>query len=347
MSASLGSFTPVAQRVVTLARRPSGDPIEEDFAIVERALPPVGQDEILVENVSMSVDPSVRIRMREQSPAYMPRFDPGDPLVGFCVGRVLASRSSRFAEGDFVSHNLGWRDYEVLSTADKGYRGPARLEVDDIRTPTAYLNALGTSGLSAWAGLFRVGELHSNDVVYVSAGAGSVGSLVIQLAKLNGCTVIASAGSDEKADYITRVLGADHGFNYKTISAADALGSLVPDGIDLYFDNVGGEQLEAALDALRYRGRVVLCGQVSGYSGELRGPRNLFNAISSGLTLRGFLSRMYFEDLPVFRDEMTAWLRKGVIHQRETLYQGLDAVPTAFVDMLAGRTTGKVLVEIT
>jgi NADPH-dependent curcumin reductase CurA len=308
--------------------------------------------EVLVRNTWTSIDPALRLRLRERVPrGYFPAFPLGEPMAGIStVGEVVASRAPGFAPGDVVRHGAGWREYAVVEAGAESLGGIAtltRLDVD-AAPPEAYLGALGASGLTAYAGLFHVAELRDGDVVWVSAAAGSVGSLVAQLAKLHGHRVIGSAGSDDKVRYLLDTLGLDAAFNYKRGALSELLRAAAPDGIDVYFDNVGGDHLEAALGALRKRGRVALCGAISEYdtSEPVPGPSNLFLAVANDLTLRGFRGSSHVALMDEMLREVGAWLRAGRIRYEQTVVEGLENAPEALASVLRGATKGKTLVRI-
>ena len=287
----------------------------------------------------MSVDPYMRGRMDDR-PSYMPSWQLGETCQGAAVGEVVASRSPRYAEGDVVVHQLGWREYAKLD------RGLQKVDTEGVPA-SAYLGVLGMPGLTAYVGLLDIAGLREGDVVFVSAAAGAVGSLAGQIAKLRGHTVIGSAGSAEKVEWL-RALGFDHAFDYHD-GVRKQLAAAAPDGIDVYFDNVGGEHLEAAIGSLRTHGRVALCGSISGYNATSPppGPRNLGLAVGKRITMRGFIILDHFDRLPAFLDEVGAWVREGKVQFRETIVEGgVDAAPRAFIDLLRGANTGKMVVKL-
>jgi NADPH-dependent curcumin reductase CurA len=306
--------------------------------------------EVLVRNQWCSVDPGMRLQMRPTGPSgYFPAFGLDAPLAGMAVGEVVESRAEDFEPGDVVCHALGWRDYAVVPAGAHHLGGVGALRrIDiDVAPPKAYLGVLGGPGLTAYVGLLHVAGLREGDVVWVSAAAGAVGSLAAQIAKLNGHVVIGSAGSDEKVAMLLDEFRLDAAFNYKSAPVADQLRRAAPQGIDVYFDNVGGGHLDAALASLRRWGRVALCGAVSEYdSTSTPAVRNLFQAVANDLTLRGFRGSSYVEHRPAFERDVGAWLREGRIRYRETIVDGLERAPEAMVDLLSGRTTGKTLVRI-
>lgn len=342
------STIPSERREIHLVRRPRGIPEPADFSLVRVPLPELGEGEFLVRNSWMSVDPSMRIRMHADSSEYLPSFALHEPLQGFAVGRIVASRSPEFPVGRHVLHSAGWRDFAVLTPGDNRWRGPVLIDVDEIRTESSYLNALGATGVTAYMGLLEVAALRDGDVVFVSGAAGGVGTLVVQIAKLKGNVVIGSAGSPEKIAFLKERLGVDAAFCYRDGEVEALLRKAAPDGIDVYFDNVGGDHLEAALEVMRPGGRVALCGAIGRYNAEgpAPGPANLFNATVKGLTLRGFLARMFVDRVDEFRADMTRWLTSGQVTPVETVITGLENAPDAFIGMLSGTNVGKTLVRI-
>lgn len=331
---------------------PRGEIRPSDFRVVEAEVPEPRVGEVLVRNTWTSVDPALRLRLRERVPTgYFAAFPLGEAMAGIStVGEVVASRAPGFAPGDVVRHGAGWRDYAVVHAGTESLGGIAtltRLDVD-AAPPEAYLGVLGASGLTAYAGLFHVAELRDGDIVWVSAAAGSVGSLVAQLAKLRGHRVVGSAGSDEKVRYLLGTLGLDAAFNYKRGALPELLRAAAPDGIDVYFDNVGGDHLEAALGALRKRGRVAMCGAISEYdaSEPVPGPSNLFLAVANELTLRGFRGSSQAALMDEMVGELGAWLRAGRIRYEQTIVDGLEHAPEALARLLRGDATGKMLVRI-
>jgi NADPH-dependent curcumin reductase CurA len=275
--------------------------------------------------------------------SYVPPFALGETLDGGAIGEVVASRAGGLEEGDLVLHDRGWREYAVL---DAKY---ARRIDPDLAPLPAYLGVLGNTGLTAYAGLLDVAGLREGDVVFVSGAAGAVGSVAGQIAKLRGHTVIGSAGSAEKVAWLRDELGFDAVFDYHDGRVAKQLRAAAPDGIDLYFDNVGGEHLEAAIGALRRGGRVALCGAISSYNATEppAGPRNMHLAIGKRLTLRGFIVFDHFDRRGDFVREVGGWLRAGRLHARETIVDGgIEQAPQAFIDLLRGANTGKMLVRL-
>jgi hypothetical protein len=338
-------------REVHLHRYPEGAVREDDFRVVEVPRPEPGPGEVLVRNTWCSVDPGMRLQMRPAGPAgYFPSFALDAPMGGMAVGEVVASNADGFSPGDAVAHALGWREHAVVDAGSVGLGGVGTLRrVDTSIAPVeTYLGVLGGPGLTAYVGLLEVAGLREGDVVWISAAAGAVGGLAAQIAKLKGHFVIGSAGSDEKVRMLLEDYGLDAAFNYRAGPVAEQLRAAAPDGIDVYFDNVGGEHLEAALGALRRWGRVAICGSISEYenTGPAIGVRNLFQSVANDLTLRGFRGSSYVERRPQFEREVGAWLREGRIRADQTVVEGLERAPQAIVALLNGRTTGKALVRI-
>jgi hypothetical protein len=332
---------PQTSREIQLAARPVGEPKESDFRLTEVELPDPGDGQVLVRNEWMSVDPYMRGRMNDV-PSYMPPFKLDEGLYGGAVGQVVEANGGALAPGDWVLHQLGWRDY-ALAPADQ-----VRQVDVDLAPPQTYLGVLGMTGLTAYVGLLDIAGLREGDVVFVSGAAGAVGSLAGQIAKLRGHTVIGSAGSPEKVAFLTDELGFDAAFDYHDGPVAELLGAAAPNGIDVYFDNVGGEHLEAAIGALHTHGRVAMCGAISGYNATdpAPGPRNLALAVGKRLTLRGYIILDHFDRMADFAREVGAWVGEGKVTWRETVVEGLDNAPGAFIGLLRGENTGKMLVKL-
>jgi NADPH-dependent curcumin reductase CurA len=331
---------PVTSREIRLAARPQGVPVESDFALAEAELPDPADGEVLIRNAYVSVDPYMRGRMNE-SRSYVPPFALGEAMTGGAVGRIVSSRSPRWAEGTWVVHSLGWREWALSD-------GRGLLPVDPALAPVSTaLGVLGMPGFTAWYGLTQLGEPQEGETVFVSGAAGAVGSVAAQVARLLGCRVIASAGSDEKLAWL-RELGVDEAFSYRDRPVHESLREAAPDGIDVYFDNVGGDHLEAAIGALRLRGRIVACGAISRYNDtEARpGPRNLFMVVTKRLTMRGFIISDHNDRLPEFVAAMAPWVQDGAVRYRETVVDGIENAPQAFLGLLGGENTGKMLVRV-
>jgi NADPH-dependent curcumin reductase CurA len=329
-------------REIHLKSRPQGEPTPSNFELVEVDIPEPAEGQVLVRNHFMSVDPYMRGRMNDTK-SYVPPYQIGRPLDGGAVGQVVRSRSAAFKEGDFVVGNGGWREYSVGDA--KGYT-----PVDPGVAPLqAYLGVLGMPGQTAYVGLLEIGQPKAGETVFVSGAAGAVGGLVGQIAKVKGCRTVGSAGSAEKVKHLREKLGFDAAFNYKDGPAAQALDALCPEGIDVYFDNVGGEQLDAALGKMKNFGRIALCGAISQYNATHRppGPSNLVLAVGKRLTLRGFIVSDHREHYADFVREMSGWLREGKVTLQETIVEGgLGKAPEAFIGLLRGDNTGKMLVKL-
>jgi hypothetical protein len=319
-------------RAVTLASRPQGAPQESDFEIREAG---DGEGDVLVGNVFVSVDPYMRGRMAGIR-TYVEPFQVGDVIEGAAVGRVLESSHDGFATGDWVLSMLGWREQGRTS-------GDTLRKLDPkIAPPSTALGALGVPGFTAWVGLVDVGRVEEGETIYVSGAAGAVGSAVVQIAKRKGLRVIGSAGSPEKVEWL-RSLGVE-AFDYRETPAREALA----DGIDVYFDNVGGEQLEASLNALRDFGRVIACGAIARYNDERPepGPRNLAYIVSKRLRVEGFIVIDHFARYGDFLAEVGPWVAAGELECRETVLDGLESLPTAFAGLFRGDNVGKMLVRL-
>ena len=332
-----------------LVRRPHGVPVDEDFALVEHELDAPVDGQVLVRNTALSVDPYMRGRMNDVK-SYVAPFELDRPMDGGAVGvveRVGPDASdaggSELAVGDPVLHGLGWRSHALLPAAHVR-------RIDTGRVPaTAYLGVLGMPGRTAYAGLTRVAEFSAGDDVFVSGAAGAVGSLVGQFARLKDAgRVIGSAGGPAKVAWLRDEVGFDAAIDYRAGPIRDGLARAAPEGIDVYFDNVGGDHLEAALGALRTHGRVALCGAISTYNATepAPGPRNLFLAVGKRLTLRGFLVRDHDDLGRRFEAEVGQWLADGELVWRETFVDGLESAVRAFRELLGGGNTGKMLVRL-
>jgi NADPH-dependent curcumin reductase CurA len=334
---------PTVAREIHLASRPHGEPSPSNFELVTTELADPGPGQLLVRNLVMSVDPYMRGRMNDV-PSYAPPWQIGEPARGGAVGTVVASGADAVPVGSLVLHEAGWRDYALIPAEQAQV-----LHREEGLSPSLYLGALGMPGLTAYAGLFRIGEFRPGDTVFVSGAAGAVGGLVGQFARLRGAKrVVGSAGSADKVRFVTEELGFDAAFNYRDRAVADQLQDAAPDGIDLYFDNVGGEHLQAAIGALNMHGRVALCGSISGYNATERpaGPNNLGLAVGKRLTLRGFIVLDHHDLAAEFSQTVGGWLRAGQVQVRETVVDGLDNAVSAFIGLLRGENTGKMIIRI-
>ena len=333
--------TPTASsRQWQLIRRPSGWPVADDFRFVEVELPALADGEVRVANEFVSVDPYMRGRMSEAK-SYAAPYELGKAMYGGAVGEVVASTVDSHREGDLVLHQQAWRDVA---------RGPAKdfKVVDRSVPPSQYLGALGMPGLTAYAGLLRVAGYQPGETVFVSGAAGAVGSIVGQLVKARGGTVVGSAGSPEKVAWLTQELGFDAAFDYKAGPVADQLAAAAPDGIDVYFDNVGGEHLEAAIGALKVHGRAAICGMISAYNATTppAAPRNLMQIVGKRLRLEGLLVWDHYDLEDQFLAEVGPMVADGRIVAQETVVDGLEHAVDAFLGLLAGSNTGKMVVRV-
>lgn len=329
-------------REIRLKNRPTGMPTEDDFELVDRRIPGIKKGQILVRNAYLSVDPYMRGRMGERK-TYVAPYELEKPMEGGCVGQVIESRSERFEEGDHVLSDKGWREFYVSD-------GEGIVSIDPGVAPLQhFLGIQGMPGFTAYVGLLDIGQPKAGETVFVSAAAGAVGSLVCQIAKIKGCRVVGSAGSEEKVDWLEREAGIDTAINYKSAENLwDEFRKHCPDGIDVYFDNVGGAHLEAAINAMNEHGRIVLCGMISTYNATRppRAPRNLVSAITKRLTLRGFIIHDHRGREPQFQQDMGRWFNEGRIQAKETLVQGIEKAPEAFLSLFTGETFGKMLVKL-
>jgi len=327
-------------REIRLVSRPKGIPTADNFALDQIELEPLQDQQVLIRNLFMSVDPYMRGRMNDGK-SYVPPFELGKPLEGGAVGEVVESRAREFKPGDAGTSNLGWREYFIASPK---VLHPVSREIHPL---SVYLGALGMTGMTAWVGLNLV-EVKAGDVTFISGAAGAVGNVAGQLAKLRGCRVIGSAGSAEKVKFLREECGFDFAFDYKAGPVLEQLNLAAPDGIDVYFDNVGGETLEAALSALRVQGRIIACGGISGYNEEKPkpGPSNLFNMIAKRLTMKGFIVRDWLDRLGEFEKEVGGYFRAGKLKNKETVVEGIDQAVGAFIGLFEGKNVGKMVVKL-
>ena len=332
-------------RQICLTEYPIGMPTDNNFKLVQVEVPePTKEGEFLVRNIWMSVDPYMRGRMREGGGnSYIPSFKLDQPLDGACIGQVIVSKNDQFSVGEYVLGMYGWREYWLSNGLDV-------IKINQKIAPIqSFLGTFGMTGLTAYVGLLKIGELKDSDTVFVSAASGAVGSIVCQIAKINGCHVIGSAGSEEKVKWLIHQAGIDFAFNYKQMDDISAeLIKVCPDKIDIYFDNVGGKHLEAALENMKTFGRIVLCGMISQYNSNspISGPSNLFLAITNRLKLQGFIVRDHYNILNEFHTAMAKWVSEGRIKWKETVVEGIENAPKAFLGLFKGENFGKMLVKI-
>jgi NADPH-dependent curcumin reductase CurA len=330
----------IISREIRLASRPKGRLAAANFTMAQTEVDSPQEGEVLVRNLFMSVDPYMRGRMDDRK-SYVPPFEIGKALEGGALGEVIESRAPNFRQGDVVVSGLGWREY--FKAPAKALR-PVNREVEP---PSIYLGLLGTTGLTAWAGL-QMAEIKKGETLFVSGAAGAVGSVAGQLAKLRGCRVVGSAGSEEKVRFLLEECDFDSAFNYKTQPMGQVLKQAAPDGLEIYFDNVGGETLQAALSAMKVHGRIIACGSISGYNDEKPrpGPSNLFNIVIKRLTIKGLLVLDWLNRWGDFEKEVSEHYRAGRLKNRETVVEGLDRAVEAFIGLFDGLNVGKMIVKL-
>ena len=333
-------MTEIISREIHLVSRPQGMPTAANFELVENKLAPLADGRVLVRNLYMSVDPYMRGRMNDAK-SYVPPFELGQTMTGSAVGEVIESRAEGFKTGDIVTSTLGWREY---FSSEAQALHPVNREIQPL---SVYLGTLGATGLTAWAGLHLVG-VKAGDVIFISGAAGAVGNVAGQLAKLQGCEVIGSAGSSEKVKFLQDECGFDRVFNYKDAPVLEQLDRAAPDGIDVYFDNIGGETLAAALSVLRIHGRIIACGGISGYNTDrpTPGPSNLFNITTKRLTMKGLIVIDWLDRQHEFEAEVGGYFQAGKLKNKETVVEGIDRAVDAFLGLFDGKNIGKMVVKL-
>ena len=323
-----------ASREIHLVRRPEGLPRPEDFAVVGVVLADPAEGEILVQNLLMSVDPYMRPRFNADQAL-------NEALIGGGIGRVVASRNPKFATGDLVRHGAGMREAFISDG-----RGVSVLKPDPALPLSVYMHALGGTGITAYGGLLETGRLKDGEQVFVSTAAGAVGSVVAQIAKLKGCYVVGSTGSDAKAAWLRDEVGLDAVINYHTQPLQAALKAATPKGIDVYFENVGGAHLDAALTRMNVGGRIPVCGMISTYNGGGDPVSGLFNIIYGRVTLQGFVASDFGHLNSAFMADMTGWLKDGRLKFQETVLDGFERAPEGLIGLFQGRNAGKMLIRV-
>ncbi|HEX4739900.1 MAG TPA: NADP-dependent oxidoreductase [Caulobacteraceae bacterium] len=321
-------------REIHLVRRPQGMPRPEDFAVVEADLPEPADGQVAIQNVLMSVDPYMRPRFAADQAL-------GEALIGGGIGRVVASANPGFAVGDIVRHGAGMRERFVSDG-----RGLQALKPEPGLPLSVYMHALGGTGITAYGGLLETGRLKDGEQVFVSTAAGAVGSVVAQIAKIKGCYVVGSTGSDDKARWLKDVVGLDAVINYKKEPIRPALEAATPKGIDVYFENVGGEHLDAALLRMNVHGRIPVCGMISTYNGGGEPVRGLSNIIYRRVTLQGFVASDFGHLQAQFVADMTRWLKEGRLKFQETILDGFERAPEGLIGLFEGRNAGKMLIRV-
>ena len=330
-----------SNRQVVLAARPQGLPKPGDFKIESAPVPELSPGQVLVRNLWMSVDPYMRGRMSDRK-SYAPSFEVGKPMVGRAIGRIVQSKHPSLKEGAVVSSMLGWREYFVSS-------GDGLNPLDPSLPLAAYLGVLGIPGFTGWYGLKMIGKPEAGETLVVSGAAGATGSLVVQMGKIVGCRVVGTAGTDDKCAYLTKELGADAAINYKKAGdLLEALRPACPAGIDIYFENVGGPLLDAVLRLVNLHARIPLCGMISQYNLDPPdpGPRYLFSMIGNRVLMQGFIISDHLSLYPEFLAEVGGWLKSGRVKREETIVEGLENAPRAFLGLFSGDNLGKMIVKL-
>lgn len=331
----------ITSREIRLNSRPVGVPTADNFELASREMPEPKEGELLIKNLFMSVDPYMRGRMVDRK-SYIPSFQIGEPLSGGAVGEVIASKHEGYAVGEYVTNFMGWQEYAVSN-------GQGLLKVDPALPLSAYLGTVGMPGQTAYFGFLDIGQPQAGETVFVSAAAGAVGSVVCQIAKIKGCTVIGTAGSDEKVSWLKEKIGVDIAINYKTAgNLTKALAEAAPQGIDIYFENVGGDHLEAAIAVMNPHGRIPMCGMISQYNATepTPAPRNLSMVIGKQILIKGFLVGAYRNRMGEFVQDMQEWIQTGQLTWEETVYEGIENAPRAFIDLFSGGNMGKMIVKL-
>ena len=326
-----------------LKERPVGRVKREDFDLVEEPVPSIGDGEALARVLWLSLDPTNRVWMTD-APGYLPPVQIGEVMRGGALARIVASNHPRYSEGEIVQGMFGWQDYAVLSDSNPGQPVPQGLDVP----LSAHLGAIGMTGLTAYFGITDVAQVQEGETVVISAAAGAVGSVAGQVAKILGARVVGLAGSAEKCAWLTGELGFDAAINYKDDDWREQLKAATPDGIDVDFENVGGEIMEAVFARLNIGGRVALCGLISGYNDEGGpvGPRNFGALIAKRARVQGFLILDYFGRWAEGATQLATWIAEGRLQHRETVAEGLESAPVALNQLFDGTNTGKLVVHV-
>jgi NADPH-dependent curcumin reductase CurA len=329
-------------KTIYLKNRPSGEPSLNDFEFKEESKPSPSDGEILLKSKYISVDPYLRGRMRSGE-SYIEPFKVNEPIESVIIAEVISSNSPNFKEGDFVTGMLKWKQFQVS-------KGIGLNKVDPNIAPlTAFLGILGLTGITAYLGLEKIGKLKEGETLLVSGAAGAVGSIVGQIGKIKGCKVVGIAGTDEKIALLKNEFGFDEGINYKTTSnMKEAINKSCPNGVDVYFDNVGGEILDAALENINKFGRLIICGAIALYNATEtpQGPRHEGTLIKKSVLMQGFTVRDYIKEFGPATKQLATWLQEDKIKYTETIVDGFDKTPQAFLDLFKGKNTGKMIVKV-
>lgn len=321
-------------REIHLIRRPNGMPVLADFKVAEASVPATGEGEVKVQTLIISIDPYMRPRLNADQPL-------NTPLLGGGIGRVIESRNAKFQEGQLVRQGVGFREVHVSD--GKALQPLAR---DPALPLSVYMHALGGTGITAYGGLLEVGALKDGEQVFVSTAGGAVGSVVAQIAKIKGCHVVGTTGDDSKVAWLRNEAKLDAVINYKKENLVAALEAATPKGIDVYFENVGGGHLDAALLRMNVQGRVPVCGMISTYNGGGDGVRNLSQMIYKRIRMQGFVATDFAHLNAQFVSDMTAWLKNGQIKYQETILNGFDRAPEGLIGLFEGRNSGKMLIHV-
>ena len=328
---------------VHLKSRPAGMPTHDNFALVTIELLQPAAGEVLVKNLYMSVDPYMRGRMREDA-VYAQAYAVNEVMYGGAIGEVIESKDPSLTAGDIVLNQKAWQDRFVAPANTL-----VKLKPFDRAQLSLYMGTLGMPGLTSYVGLFKFGEPKAGDTVFVSAASGAVGANVCQIAKLKGCRVIGSCGSDEKAQWLKDECGVDEVINYKTCGdLSAALAAVAPEGIDVYFENVGGDHLQAAINSMNPYGRIAACGMISGYNSANPepGPNNLMLIVGKKIRITGFIVSDHVDMRDAFLSEMIPWIQAGKIKSHETVVEGIDHAVDAFLGLFHGNNFGKMVVKL-
>lgn len=342
----VGGIPPGINRQVLLASRPHGEPKEADFTVVDTPRAALLDDQVLLETLWLSLDPYMRLRMDDRA-SYAPSVQIGDPMVGACVARVMESRSDALSPGTLVVSRTGWQSHPVANAADL-----RRLEMPLARAHQA-LSVLGATAFTAYVGLLEIGRPRVGETVVVGAATGAVGSMVGQLARIHGCNVVGIAGGREKCRLAVEEYGFSACVDHRSSRLTQELAAACPDGVDVYFENIGGVVLESVLPLLNVGARVPLCGLISHYNstqaqvGGFSRADLLFRILERRVTVRGFIITDHVDQRQAFERDMAGWISDGLIRWTETVAVGLETAPAAFIQMLRGQSTGKTLVQVT
>lgn len=329
-------------KTILLKNRPKGTPQTSDFEFIESNKPLPKDGEVLLQTKFVSVDPYLRGRMRDEK-SYVEPFKLSEPVASAIVAEVVESKNNKFIKGDYLTGMLAWKEFQTSDAKELRKIDP------DMASLSAYLGVLGMTGLTAYFGLTRIGEPKEGETLLVSGAAGAVGSIVGQIGKIKGCKVIGIAGTDEKVTMLKEKFGFDGAINYrKTDDMAAAIKELAPDGVDVYFDNVGSYTLDAAMKNINRFGRVINCGAISLYNEteQPTGPRLETTLVKKSVKMQGFIVSNYQDDFKEGIQQLGQWLKEGKLKHEETIVEGFDEIPQAFIDLFDGKNKGKMVVKV-